>query len=1129
MKLKQISKILLIILSFVLFPLAQDCFGHDTDLYMSSGEGVEPNILIMFDSSGSMGDLVPAPAYVPATDYADVLATSDPPITPEVPSANRNVVYSCTTSGSCNTVFKNDISQVLCTKAKTSLTNSGYFVGTGNSSVYSDSTCCTSTKNKCAIYTLRTGNYRNYLKYKNTNPTFHKTKIQVAKDVIKEFIDNVEGVRLGVMKFNNNEGGKIQSAIVSLDDSSKTTVKDNIDDISASGYTPLAETLYEAGLYLKGGASYFNSPQTYISPIEYGCQRNYVVIITDGDSTKDRNSVLRNGATGFPAIGDQDGDGFEPGYAHAKTYYDCSSCNPSCSYPNCPSGCISPNCTNSCCNNLDGSDYLDDVAMYLYQTDLRSDFTGTQNAITYTIGFTVNSQWQLLERTAQHGHGKYYFCEDAQGLAESFQNVIADILAKSSSFVAPIVPVSQMEKSTAGDKMYLALFKPQRDGMWKGNIKKFGIAQPMGVTSDCPYNPAFEVGEVIDATCKKALDPYGQFYSTAKSYWVTINNDNDGGEVENGGVGEVLMDRDFGIEPRKIYTYLQSNVNLVNSSNEFKAANITPEMLGLTSGDTDGRNKVINYVYGYDAYGQIPSQKRDWILGAFLHSRPFIVSYNSSTSVIYAGSNDGMLHAFDASNGKELWAFIPPSLLQKLQALHLDVNEIFVDGSPKAYLKRDSDGNIGGDGTEAILIFGLRRGGDRYIALNVKDPANPKFLWEIGPSAIVYGTTETNTETYIELRQSWSNPKIGNIENGTKDGKPVIFIGGGYDEQQDNDVPPADDKGRAVYVIDALTGALIKRFSNAEHPSTMTYSIPSDVSPVDTDGDGKIDRLYVGDMGGRMWRFNIKGSNPGSWSGKIIFQSNPGRDASTGRKIFYPPDVTLETEVITVDGNPTNRDYEMLYFGTGDREHPKNTTIVDRLYAIKDRDPTTPLTESADQLVDVTEDLLQEPGTPLDTLKSIREQLKQLNGWFIKLNQNDGEKSLSSPVIFYGIVYYTTFTPTSETSNPEDDPCYVGEGKGRLYVVEYNTGNAIFDFDPSNNVTALDPELSKQRLYNLRRNDRIDDGGGKITGILSDPIITFIQGTAVGYTGVSAGIKPVTLITPKSLVPIYWFLKGGQL
>ena len=269
-------------------------------------------------------------------------------------------------------------------------------------------------------------------------------------------------------------------------------------------------------------------------------------------------------------------------------------------------------------------------------------------------------------------------------------------------------------------------------------------------------------------------------------------------------------------EPRQIYTYLRSNVNLKNSSNRFNATNITPEMLGLETRDTDGRNKLINFVYGYDAYGSTPSQKRSWILGAFLHSRPYIIGYNTSTSVIYAGSNDGMLHAFDASNGKELWAFIPPSLLTKLQALHLDVNEIFVDGSPKAYFKRDSDGNIGASGTEAILIFGMRRGGDRYIALDVKDPNAPKFLWEIGPTAIVYGITKTDTTTYQELGQTWSSPKIGKIDDGTTNGRPVIFIGGGYDVDQDNDIPPADDKGRAVYVVNALTGALIKGFSNAD-------------------------------------------------------------------------------------------------------------------------------------------------------------------------------------------------------------------------------------------------------------------------------------------------------------------------
>src|SRR4030042_3436335 len=114
MKSKYIFKMFLVIISLIIFPLMQYSFARDTDLYLSSGEGVEPNILIMFDSSGSMGELVPAPPYSVADDYAALLLAMDPPVTPEVSTANRNVVYSCTTSGSCGTIFKSDISLVTC-------------------------------------------------------------------------------------------------------------------------------------------------------------------------------------------------------------------------------------------------------------------------------------------------------------------------------------------------------------------------------------------------------------------------------------------------------------------------------------------------------------------------------------------------------------------------------------------------------------------------------------------------------------------------------------------------------------------------------------------------------------------------------------------------------------------------------------------------------------------------------------------------------------------------------------------------------------------------------------------------------------------------------------------------------
>jgi type IV pilus assembly protein PilY1 len=259
----------------------------------------------------------------------------------------------------------------------------------------------------------------------------------------------------------------------------------------------------------------------------------------------------------------------------------------------------------------------------------------------------------------------------------------------------------------------------------------------------------------------------------------------------------------------------------------------------------------------------------------------------------------------------------------------------------------------------------------------------------------------------------------------------------------------------------------------------MTYSIPSDIARVDTNGDGKIDRLYAGDMGGRMWRFDIGDPNPANWSGRIIFQSNPGRDGSTGRKIFYPPDVTLEN-----DGGF----YEMLFFGTGDREHPKGTSVVNRLYALKDRNLPSPLTEDpTDGLVDVTQDELQDPNYTGDK-NAILQSLITGNGWFIRL-LNAGEKSLALPVVFNKNAYYTTFSPTSDGAG--GDPCYVGEGTARVYIVEYTTGNSVFNLDLTNDTSG--PVISGS-----------DRSGIIGTGIPSGVIVTFISGEAVAYIGVGS-------------------------
>jgi type IV pilus assembly protein PilY1 len=1017
------EKSLLLLIPIFCLSISLTSFARDTDLYMASGEGVEPNILIIFDNSGSMNDQIQTRYYDPAITY-------DPLV---VPVGNRDTVY-YRSSGNRWILFANSIAEVACASARTALSTYGHYEG------FTNLTCSSISR------TLRTGNYRNYVA---SGGDQFQTKLEIAKSVISDFINTINGVRVGVMVFNpavtdrtseggpshsNSHGGRIQSTIKSLTSATRNQLIHDINAIVAETWTPLAETLYEAGLYYKGVASYFNPGTTYISPIEYNCQRNYIVLITDGDSTRDQSSILRT------AVGDRDNDGREPGGANEVHYI--------------VDG-----------EDMLGTDYLDDVAKYLYETDLRSDLTGQQNIITYTIGFTVHSQHDLLDRTATYGHGKYYYTENAQQLADAFQNIVGDIMEKTSSFVAPIVPVSRMERTASGDKIYLALFQPRKDKVWSGNIKKFGVVQS-----------GTNLGQIVDVNGLPALDERGQILPTARSYWTTISMD--GSDVEKGGVGEVLMNRS---SARKIYTYLGTNPDLTDSSNAFNTTNITPTMLGLLSGDTAGRDKLVQFVLGYDSYDDNgngnTTEKRDWILGSFLHSRPSVIHY-ASQSVIFAGANDGMLHAFDDITGEELWGFVPPNLLNNLQALRADIVASFVDGSPKAYIDYKADGSI----NRAILIFGERRGGDHYYALDVTNPNAPQYLWEISPSTVGFS----------ELGQTWSTPNIGKIAYGAGE-KWVAFIGGGYDENQDNDpVTAPDSKGRAIYVVDVLTGSLVWRYSYAEN-SEMQYSIPSDIAKVDTDGNGKINRLYVGDIGGRLWRFDIEDPDTTKWSAKVIFNANPG--SSDHRKIFHPPEVTLEND----EGN-----YEMVFLGTGDREHPKNTTVVNRLYAVNDKNFSSPFNEN--DLEDVTQDLLQDPSTPETQKNTILNNLKAKKGWYIKLHDNQGEKCLSSPVVIYKIAYYTTFSPTTGS---ETDPCFVGEGTARMYAVDYKTAMAVFNLDDTNDFGG--PVLAKS--------DRSTIIG---TAIPSSVIITIINGMATGYVGVGGGVYRPTLWSGKTLIPINW-------
>jgi type IV pilus assembly protein PilY1 len=291
-------------------------------------------------------------------------------------------------------------------------------------------------------------------------------------------------------------------------------------------------------------------------------------------------------------------------------------------------------------------------------------------------------------------------------------------------------------------------------------------------------------------------------------------------------------------------------------------------------------------------------------------------------------------------------------------------------------------------------------------------------------------------------------------------------------------------------VVDLITGGLIWKHTNLEDPD-MAGCVPSDIVALDTNDRGFIDRLYVGDTGGQMWRFDIGSSDPTNWTGRVIFDCNPVGDE--GRKVFYPPDVVFE------------EGYEMLFWGTGDRAHPKGTGVTNRVYALKDRDSLTPLSET--DLVDVTDDLLQDPLASEETKVNIRTQLSSGNGWYIRLEDRLGEKVLAPAITYFGTVYLTAFTPTQ---GDELDPCYVGTGTARLYALDYKTGEAVLNFDTTN-------DAGEDTV--LRKSDRLRQIG---TAIPSGMVIALIRGMGSSYIGVGGGIVSSDLAYSKAILRIYW-------
>lgn len=1089
--------------------------ADDIEIYQSQTLGARPNVLFIVDTSGSMGSTVikvDRPPYDPNGSYPDGGCSSDRiyfSSNGKVPSCGTDNYFS-RTNNVCKASFA-DLTEmggsgvypafgsaVRMAQFKTSGNNSNVWttLGTknagqvecigdegihgesdGNSAKWiwggqttkqgkttNNAKWSTTNQgkwdsiNKNTTYRLYSGKYLNYLA--STQDPADITRMDIVKGVAKSLANSLSGVNLGLMRYgpptdSGGQGGYILTPVGKIEDN-RSTIINQINALPTENYTPLSETLYEAALYWQGEAPKFggdySAPSSmadghYISPIKATCQKNYIIYLTDGAPTKDGDANVDIGLK-------------------TKTTLSNGAC-PEKYHPFEDSGYSAGN--GSCMDELTG--YLadrDDKGASM-GVDLINDkaVKGTQTVQTYMIGFgdSITSSKDYLNEIAKRGGtDQAFYATDPPSLTDKLSTIFGDIQQDSGTFVTPSVAVNAFNRAQTSDDLYFSLFKVGKSTHWAGNLKKYKLLRS---TTDPGETP-----QIVDVGNKPAVGADGLFAKGTTSFWSAPLDE---GNVELGGAANEQLAPDL----RPLYTSTSSNT-IVSPDNALTTAKMSDLLMDTGTAATAGACNAtcvatISWLRGFNIDVNNPDTVLDTTrkyMGDPLHGKPAVVSYDDKSTVVFVPTNDGVLHAIDASDGSEIWGYVPPELLPRLQTLRkpgAGTHTYGLDGDVRVLrMDKDQDGKIG-SGDRVWLFFGMRAGGDHYYAIDVTDSKAPVLLWDIGPNELP------------NVGQTWSPPVVTRVNVGgttqTDPEKFVLIFGGGYDDTQESQAYSADPKGNRIYMVEAKTGKLLwsaggkggtapnlsLKYDNDGNGYEMNNSIPAPIRVIDTNGDGFADRLYAGDMGGRIWRFDIfNGKDPTNTTDPLvaggIFAALGAGDVDAAdstkdnRRFYNAPDVSL----IQIRGTEP---FFNVAIGSGYRGHPLDSQTVEKFYSVRDMNPYRPLTQAQygdvkpvldSQLVDITTD-----PTGIDVTSSDK-------GWVLGMVHGStttapgGEKVMSESTTVNNVILFTSFQPTSLQDRGD---CYP-TALNRVYALTAFGGKPAINFYDSTKPDLTNDDIS---------------------------------------------------------------------
>ena len=477
---------------------------------------------------------------------------------------------------------------------------------------------------------------------------------------------------------------------------------------------------------------------------------------------------------------------------------------------------------------------------------------------------------------------------------------------------------------------------------------------------------------------------------------------------------------------------------------DISGAGVQPTHFGVSTGTE--KTDIINWVNGDSR----PLKR----MHAIYHASPRVISAPSleqddeafnefrllpevaaRPTTVFAGTQDGLLHAFLAEDytfpstypdptlqnlslqaGTELWSFIPPMLLDKIDAARASF-QWMVDGT---LIVRDVfdarlQANAGDPlGYHTVAVGGLREGGNGFYSLDLTDVANPKFLWQFIAN---------------DLGDTYGEPEIATVRM-TADNvvheRAVVLLPGGTGSRRtpcSGDTPGLLEQpqsvtrtpsagpswrakrgcwqgtGRVLYVLDAMTGSIIRKFDTFTAPVTGAVSVyPGGIGKVASRG-------FVVDADGVIWRMDFSSLTPSEWTVRPLFDTYFDQGHSNGMPSYPAPTLVADDE-----GNVT------VVVGTGDTDVLDNTVSFNRI-------------------ISVTEELT------FDAVGAVTNVNGRLN-W--KVDFLPGELVTGPLDYFDETIYFSSFSPTTDPLNL----CAFGHSK--IWGVHYvdNTGTTTDSLDP---------------------------------------------------------------------------------